>query len=185
MQLQNKFLAIAKQLYASVNESPAVYVGTYKKYNNGDLTGMWVDLTEFNNYKQFQNWCVKQLHSDEKDPQLMFQDFQNFPRKYYGESTLDEQLWDYIEKIKEYDKDIVDAIIDYGLQLNDVEKSFFYDDCNDMKDVAQQQIEEFGGVEKLDRKTLEQYFDYQHYGREMSFSNTFIRHKNGYIKIFN
>lgn len=29
------------------SDAPALYVGTYAKYNSGSLSGMWVDLTTF------------------------------------------------------------------------------------------------------------------------------------------
>jgi hypothetical protein len=35
------------------NSNPAVYCGTYAKYNNGSLYGMWIDLSTFENYHDF------------------------------------------------------------------------------------------------------------------------------------
>ena len=52
---------------------PAVYVGTYKKYAEGSLFGMWMDLTAFSDYDEFWAAC-RILHNDEKDPEVMFQD---------------------------------------------------------------------------------------------------------------
>jgi hypothetical protein len=51
----------------------------------------------------------------------MFQDYENFPDEYYGESGLKPSLWDYIEKIDDYDKELVDAILEEGYTLDDVE----------------------------------------------------------------
>ncbi len=62
-------------------ENPAVYVGTYRKYNEGSLFGMWVDLTACANYDEFIEVCHK-LHADEDDPELMYQDFEYFPRRF-------------------------------------------------------------------------------------------------------
>ena len=36
---------------------PALYVGTYGKYNGGSLDGMWVDLTTFSDYDDFMDFC--------------------------------------------------------------------------------------------------------------------------------
>ena len=33
--------------------TPSVYVGTYKKYNEGSLFGSWVDLTKFDSKEDF------------------------------------------------------------------------------------------------------------------------------------
>ena len=58
--------------------SPAVYVGTYKKYNNGSIKGAWLYLVDYASYKDFLNACAE-LHKDERDPEFMIQDAQNFP----------------------------------------------------------------------------------------------------------
>ena len=51
---------------------PAVYVGTYAKYNDGSLFGMWVDLVKCGDYDTFMEVCHN-LHADEEDPELMYQ----------------------------------------------------------------------------------------------------------------
>ena len=60
---------------------PSVYVGTYGKYNDGSLCGLWIDLSSFNDYDEFINFC-KAIHADEEDPELMAQDYEGFPRQY-------------------------------------------------------------------------------------------------------
>jgi antirestriction protein len=83
--IAKELIKLAKELVADYSEddTPKVYVGTYAKYNNGDLTGEWVDLTNFSNKEDFLEYCAE-LHSDESDPEFMFQDYENFPREYYG-----------------------------------------------------------------------------------------------------
>ena len=44
------------------NSNPAVYCGTYAKYNNGSLYGMWIDLSTFENYHDFMEFCNR-LHA--------------------------------------------------------------------------------------------------------------------------
>lgn len=55
-----------------------VYVGTYKKYNNGSIAGGWLDLADYKTYDEFLRAC-KSLHKDERDPEFMIQDTENFP----------------------------------------------------------------------------------------------------------
>lgn len=167
--------------YAPVGDQPAVYVGTYRKYNEGNLDGMWVGLTNFSDYDEFVEWCQDQLHSDEQDPELMFQDYQNFPETYYGESSLDKELWDYIDKVNDYDKDQVDAILQNGYDLDDVEEFAFYSDCVDRGDLAEKYIDEIGGVQNLERETLESYFDYDSYGRDLQMGASIIRYDGGFL----
>ena len=42
-----------------------VYVGTYKKYNEGNLSGQWIDLDKINTYGDFLAKCAE-IHKDEK-----------------------------------------------------------------------------------------------------------------------
>jgi antirestriction protein len=52
-----------------------IYVGTYHKYNCGSLEGKWVDLDQFSDLSEF--YCfIRNLHSDEEDPEFMFQDYE-------------------------------------------------------------------------------------------------------------
>lgn len=59
---------------------PAVYVGTYAKYNSDlGIWGMWVDMVACGDYDTFMEVCHK-LHADELgQEELMFQDYENFP----------------------------------------------------------------------------------------------------------
>lgn len=68
------------------NHNPAVYCGTWAKYNSGNLGGAWVDLTTFANGSAAMFWMLTCLHSDEPEPELMFTDFENFPEWFYSES---------------------------------------------------------------------------------------------------
>lgn len=60
--------------------TPAVYVGTYHKYNNGSIFGKWFDLTDFDDEESFQVVC-RELHKDESDPEFMLQDWEGIPSK--------------------------------------------------------------------------------------------------------
>ena len=74
---------------------PSVYVGTYGKYNDGSLCGLWIDLSSFNAYDDFIDFC-RAIHADEEAPELMAQDFECFPRQWYSESGMDEDDFEHI-----------------------------------------------------------------------------------------
>ena len=80
------------------NSNPAIYCGTYAKYNNGSLYGMWVDLSTFENYHDFIEFCNR-LHANEAEPELMFQDYEHYPEQWYCEGCMGESTFD---KIKAY-----------------------------------------------------------------------------------
>ena len=83
---------------------PAVYVGTYAKYNDGSLFGMWVDLVKCGDFDTFMEVCHN-LHADEEDPELMYQDYECFPGAWYSESGIDEERFDKIMEFADLDDD--------------------------------------------------------------------------------
>lgn len=81
---------------STTTTTPAVYVGTYHKYNCGSIFGKWFDLTEFDGREDFYEAC-KALHADEWDAEFMFQDWEGIPSKFASESSID---WDFIAAYK-------------------------------------------------------------------------------------
>ncbi|MCV7823914.1 antirestriction protein ArdA, partial [Escherichia coli] len=73
--------------------APAVYVGTWHKYNCGSIAGRWFDLTTFDDERDFFAAC-RALHQDETDPELMFQDYEGFPGNMASECHIN---WAWVE----------------------------------------------------------------------------------------
>ena len=86
-----------------------VYVGTYAKYNDGNLAGAWIDL-DGHDKDSFYKAC-KALHKTEHDPELMFQDYEGFPSEFYGESGMADGLWDWLE-MDETEQELLARYID-------------------------------------------------------------------------
>lgn len=76
--------------------SARIYVGTYAKYNDGNLAGAWLNCEDYADKDEFIAACLE-LHKDESDPELMFQDYEGFPEGFYGESHIDPALWDWLD----------------------------------------------------------------------------------------
>ena len=77
--------------------APAVYVGTYHKYNCGSIFGKWLDLTDFDGEDEFLDTC-RELHAGEDDPEFMFQDWEGIPSQFASESSVN---WEYIAAFKQ------------------------------------------------------------------------------------
>lgn len=85
-----------------------VYVGTYKKYNEGSIDGEWLDLTHYSDLEEFYEACRK-LHEDENDPEYMFQDT-DVPNEligYINESSIDEKIFKTIKVFEEMEENAV------------------------------------------------------------------------------
>ncbi|MBD5230360.1 MAG: antirestriction protein ArdA [Bacteroidales bacterium] len=147
---------------------PSVYVGTYGKYNDGSLCGLWIDLSSFNSYDDFIDFC-KAIHADEEDPELMAQDFEGFPRQWYNEGFMSEDDFDHILEYSEMcDKHSVEAVDDY-MEFEDSLDNFeeaYCGEWNSEEDFARHIIEECYDLEKM-MGNLANYFDYEAFGREL------------------
>lgn len=69
--MKEQFESVSSYIVDYLWDQPAIYCGTYKKYNEGSLFGAWLDLRTFDSYEEFIDVC-KQLHADEEDPGLCF-----------------------------------------------------------------------------------------------------------------
>jgi antirestriction protein len=83
-----------------------VYVGTYAKYNAGSIKGEWVNLDDYAGDREGFLAKCREIHADEADPELMFQDFEGFPREFYGESGLSPSLFEWLE-MDEWDRELM------------------------------------------------------------------------------
>ena len=160
---------------------PSVYVGTYGKYNDGSLCGLWIDLSSFNSYDDFINFC-KAIHADEEDPELMAQDFEGFPRQWYNEGFMSEDDFDHILEYSEMcDKHSVEAVDDY-MEFEDSLDNFeeaYCGEWNSEEDFARHIIEECYDLEKM-MGNLANFFDYEAYGREL-FMYDYSMGSNGHV----
>jgi hypothetical protein len=71
-----------------------VYMGTYAKYNNGNLSGAWLKLSNYADWDDFMAAAHK-LHSDEKHPELMAQDWEG-PDWAICEYGVAQEAWKYM-----------------------------------------------------------------------------------------
>lgn len=95
--------------------NPAIYLGTYAKYNSGSLYGKWIDLTTFDDYEDFCDYCHR-VHYDEQDPEFMVQDFEYYPKSMYHESGIPtEKEFERIKEYAELDEDEREA---FGIYLD-------------------------------------------------------------------
>jgi len=135
--------------------TPAVYVGTYHKYNCGSIAGKWFDLTEFDDEQDFLAACSA-LHADEEAPELMFQDWEGIPSGLASESHVNWAFIDAYRQAKEEGQGEAESEEDYARN--------FADETGLLSDMPD---------------SLQSYFDYEAYGRDM-FMNGLVL-VNGYV----
>jgi antirestriction protein len=161
-----------------------IYVGTYGKYNSGSIKGAWLDLEDYSNREAFLEACAE-LHKDERDPELMFQDYESFPKAFYSESHVPAELWDWLE-LDSDDRGLLEVYQEHVDQNGTIEQAreAFAGKADTKADWAAEYLEETGGLESVPEH-LANYIDFESYARDMQYSGevVFARH-DGELWVF-
>jgi len=164
----------------TTSDSPRVYVGTYAKYNNGSIKGAWLDLDDYTDRESFYEAC-KELHKDESDPELMFQDFEGFPRSLYSESNVSDELIEFAN-LDDDDRELLAVYNDNVDGDGDIEaaREAYCGKYDSPADWAEQWLDDTGGLEGVPEH-LKNYIDYEAYARDAEMN--FVRH-DGDVWVF-
>lgn len=170
---------------SELDGSPSVYCGTYRKYNEGSIFGAWLDIAKFDDYDEFIDVC-RQLHADEEDPELMFQDYEGFPESLYCESCMGEGTFDKIleyAKLDDDDKEAFEDYLDYGHDY-DIERfrEAYCGKWNSKEDFAQHIVSECYDIERT-MGSLASYFDYEAFARDLFMSDYEMADNNHVFRV--
>ncbi|EBQ9129314.1 DUF1472 domain-containing protein [Salmonella enterica subsp. enterica serovar Newport] len=155
--------------------APAVYVGTWHKYNCGSIAGRWFDLTTFDDESDFFAAC-RALHQDEADPELMFQDYEGFPGNMASECHIN---WAWVEGFRRArDEGCEEA---YRLWVDDTGETDFdsfrdawWGEADSEEAFAVEFASDTGLLADVP-ETVALYFDYEAYARDLFLDSfTFI-----------
>lgn len=98
-----------------------IYVGTYKKYNEGSIFGKWLKLSDYSDFDELQR-AMRELHNSEDDPEFMFQDYEadSFfeSMNLISEHYLSSEIYDVLQKLEDftYDFEVVKSFVEcFGL----------------------------------------------------------------------
>ena len=160
---------INKHKQTNYSNSPALYCGTYGKYNSGNPRGMWVDLSTFESYEDFENFCLA-IHADEADPELMYQDYENMPRSLYHESMGEEgfnKIAEYCELCDDYSVSAVDDFLElYSPEDLDRMPDAYEGVYDSEEDFAREIVNDCYDLDKM-MGNLAYYFDYEALARDL------------------
>lgn len=156
----------------------AVYVGTYKKYNNSSLGGKWFKLGNYKTKADFIADCLE-YHNDEREPELMFQDWDNIPDQMISEGGyIDERAFTIIQALNETNALDFALFCDGNGYIPSMEAFKVFKDYQPK-------------TEKPDKKIMEEYFDLheQRFGKpsadyERATISNVIRMTNGELIAF-
>lgn len=159
--------------------TPRIYVGTYAKYNNGSIKGEWLDLDDYADKDDFTQACLE-LHEDEDDPELMFQDWEGVPDYFISESHINPEFWDYMSSDRDEDAKVAYMALFDEWNEDDFDERYSgqYDSFTDL---AEQLLDDTGELEAIP-ENLRYYFDYEKYGRDLQLGGDFCEHDGHYFR---
>lgn len=156
-----------------------IYVGTYAKYNDGNLFGKWLDLEDYSDRDEFYEACAE-LHADEEDPEFMFQDWEGIPSDMVGESFVSPECWDLIEAYSQHDEAAVNAYIYCFGEWNENDfQDRYRGEFRSWEDMAEELLEETGELDQIP-ENLRYYFDYEKYANDLRLGGNLTEH-DGYF----
>jgi len=163
---------------------PSVYVGSYGKYNNGSLKGAWLNLADCADKEAFLAACAE-LHKDEHDPELMFQDHEGIPEGMISESSIEDALWEWLA-LDDDDRELLAVYrsdVDQAGTIAQARDAFM--GTFDTEEGWAESFLEDTGLLKEVPESLRDYIDYEKYVRDAGYNGmSFVRH-DGKVWVFN
>lgn len=150
---------------------PAVCVGTYAKYNDGNLDSMWMSLVNCGDYDTFLKVC-RAIHRDEEDPEFIFYDYENFCESWYDEGSLSGDTFDRILEFAELDEDeqeAFEAFMDIRCDADVTFEEFREAYCGQWdseEEYTEQLVDDLGLLDEIPEH-LRRFFDMEAYSREL------------------
>ena len=164
-----------------------IYVGTYAKYNEGSIFGKWMDLSDYSDSEEFYDAC-RELHSDEEDPELMFQDWEYIPDSLIGESWLANNIFEIIEAVGNLSETHQEA---FGVWLNYMSSDIANEDINGLIESFEDDYQgEYSSEEDYAYQVIDEcypdlpefaktYFDYEKFARDLFIGDYY--YENGFV----
>lgn len=162
-----------------------IYIGTYSKYNNGNLFGSWLDLDDYACKDDFLEACFE-LHKDESDPELMYQDKEDLLDDLCSESFIHSLAFEY-SLLDDEDKFKFEAWLDINkLDPNDDSISSLIKDISVYPSKIEYAERLFEDCYSHDMpELLVRYFDMESWTRDLFMDTLYYEDNNGQIAIFN
>ena len=137
------------------DDSPKIYVADLEAYNNGRLSGVWLDLTDYNDADELME-AINDFLKTSGGEEYAIHDVENIPSNIYSEYMGQrdfEELYEMIDLAKENNLPlsvVQEVVSQYDASAVDE----FYGKYDDAEDFAQQLVDDIG---------IESFTDFQYY----------------------
>ena len=153
------------------------------KYNEGYLIGEWVELPVSDEELEK---VLERIEIGGMYEETFITDYETDVDgvEVHEFDSIEElnELAETLESLDKYDLEVVEAMLSEGYTLEDAleqkDDCIVWSDCDDMEDVARAYCEECGILDKIP-DNLQCYFDFEAFGRDMSFEGQYVFTSSG------
>lgn len=153
------------------------YVTNLGLYNEGYLCGEWVSFPIDEDEKTA---LFDRIRIDEYHEEIFITDYEtDIGVKISEYTSLDElnEMAEALGDLNDYELEIVSALIGDGYDWREAigkkDDCMYYSNCSSMAEVAEQYADETGLLDSIP-ENLRYYFDFEAFGRDMSYDGHFI-----------
>ena len=157
-----------------------VYIANLGKYNEGELVGAWFS------FPIDEEDVAERIGLNSYYEEYAVHDTDNFPieiGEYISIQELNE-MYEMICELPDYITDALDEFVSHYGSLEEVyehkDDIYFYPDCDDMTDIAYYFIDELQVLGEIPLP-LQNYIDYEAYGRDIALGDTGAFTDYGYV----
>lgn len=163
-------------------EDMAVYIANLGKYNEGELVGAWFT------FPIDEDDVAERIGLNKYYEEYAIHDTDNFPMEISEYISIKElnNIYEMVQELPEYIAEALDEFISHYGSLEEVaehkDEVYYYLDCDDMTDVAYYYIDELQALGDIP-PSLQNYIDYEAYGRDLDMGGCFIQTSRGMCEI--
>ena len=163
-------------------EDMAVYIANLGKYNEGELVGAWFT------FPIDEDDVAERIGLNKYYEEYAIHDTDNFPMEISEYISIKElnNIYEMVHELPEYIAEALDEFISHYGSLEEVaehkDEGYYYPDCDDMTDVAYYYIDELQALGDIP-PSLQNYIDYEAYGRDLDMGGCFIQTSRGMCEI--
>lgn len=175
---------------------PSICIQNLGKYNEGELWFEWVEMPVSEEELDKVYDRIKICHGDKMyyddcgNPyeEIMIVDWEywgNYPISEWSNIEELNEVAEFLNDLSDIDEEVFDYYMSNGYSFEDAKEKvesqdYSFIEADDDTDLAYKYIDEcYGGIENLDRETLERYFDFESFGRDLSYD--YYQTDSGYL----
>ena len=163
-------------------EDMRVYIANLGKYNEGYLVGDWFS------FPIDEEDVAERIGLNERYEEYAVHDTENFPIEIGEYISIEElnEIFEMIEELPDYITDELDEFVSHYGSLEELvehkDDIILYSGCETMTDLAYYLIDEEQILGEIP-SSLQNYIDYEAYGRDLDMGGCFIQTSRGMCEI--